>query len=48
MISGPAAAFCRVAAQRLAPGDSGLTATGPFAEEALRVVQNLRGVMGLG
>jgi uncharacterized protein (TIGR03084 family) len=39
VISGPAAAFCRVAAQRLAPGDCGLTATGPHAEEALRVVR---------
>jgi uncharacterized protein (TIGR03084 family) len=39
VISGPAAAFCRVAAQRLAPGDSGLTTTGPHADEALRVVR---------
>jgi uncharacterized protein (TIGR03084 family) len=39
VISGPASAFCRVAAQRLAPGDSGLTTTGPFADEALRVVR---------
>jgi uncharacterized protein (TIGR03084 family) len=39
VISGPAAAFCRVAAQRLAPGDSGLTTTGPHAEAALRVVR---------
>jgi hypothetical protein len=39
VISGPAAAFCRVAAQRLAPGDSGLTASGPFAAEALRVAR---------
>jgi len=39
VISGPASAFCRVAARRLAPGDSGLTTTGPFADEALRVVR---------
>ena len=39
VISGPAAAFCRVAAQRMAPGDSGLTTTGPHADEALRVVR---------
>jgi len=39
VISGPGAAFCRVAAQRLAPADSGLTATGPFAAEALRVAR---------
>ena len=39
VISGPASAFCRVAAQRLAPGDSGLATAGPFAGEALRVVR---------
>ncbi len=39
-ISGPAAAFCRVGAQRLSPTASGLHATGPFAETALRVLRN--------
>jgi uncharacterized protein (TIGR03084 family) len=38
-ISGPAGAFCRVAAQRLAAEASGLTATGPDAATALRVVR---------
>jgi uncharacterized protein (TIGR03084 family) len=38
-ISGPAGAFCRVAAQRLAPGESGLTATGPDAPTALAVIR---------
>jgi uncharacterized protein (TIGR03084 family) len=38
-ISGTAGAFCRVAAQRLAPEASGLTATGPDAATALRVVR---------
>jgi uncharacterized protein (TIGR03084 family) len=39
VITGSAGAFCRVAAQRLAPGDSGLTATGPGAAKALRVLR---------
>lgn len=39
-IAGPAGAFCRVAAQRLAPQASGLTATGPDAATALRVVRS--------
>jgi uncharacterized protein (TIGR03084 family) len=39
VIAGPASAFCRVAARRLAPADSGLTATGPGAAEALRVLR---------
>jgi len=39
VISGPAGAFCRVAAQRLAPQDSGLTATGPHGLAALKVVR---------
>lgn len=39
VIAGPAGAFCRVAARRLAPGGSGLTATGPGAAEALRVLR---------
>ncbi|MCW2893081.1 MAG: hypothetical protein QOH87_3728 [Trebonia sp.] len=38
-VSGAAGAFCRVAAQRLAPEASGLTATGPDAATALRVVR---------
>jgi uncharacterized protein (TIGR03084 family) len=38
-ISGPAGAFCRVAAQRLDPARSGLRATGPHAATALRVVR---------
>jgi len=39
VITGPAGAFCRVAAQRLAPQDSGLTATGPYGPAALNVVR---------
>jgi uncharacterized protein (TIGR03084 family) len=38
-IAGTAGAFCRVAAQRLAPEASGLTASGPDAATALRVVR---------
>jgi uncharacterized protein (TIGR03084 family) len=38
-ITGSAAAFCRVAAQRLDPADSGLQATGPHGPAALRVVR---------
>jgi uncharacterized protein (TIGR03084 family) len=38
-ISGPAGAFCRVAAQRLDPAVSGLRATGPSGAAALRVVR---------
>jgi uncharacterized protein (TIGR03084 family) len=38
-ISGPAGAFCRVAAQRLAPAESGLQATGPCGVTALRVIR---------
>lgn len=38
-ITGAAGVFCRVAARRLAPGTSGLTATGPDAATALRVVR---------
>ncbi|HEU5471279.1 MAG TPA: maleylpyruvate isomerase family mycothiol-dependent enzyme [Actinophytocola sp.] len=40
VISGPAGAFCRVGAQRLAARDSGLTATGPHGPTALRVLRN--------
>ena len=39
VISGPAGAFCRVAAQRLAPGESGLQATGPYGAAALSVLR---------
>jgi uncharacterized protein (TIGR03084 family) len=38
-ISGPAGAFCRVAARRLDPAASGLRATGPHGAAALRVVR---------
>jgi uncharacterized protein (TIGR03084 family) len=38
-ISGPAGAFCRVAAQRLAPGRSGLVTTGPYGAAALGVLR---------
>ena len=40
VISGPAGAFCRVGAQRLAPEESGLTTTGPHGAAALRVLRN--------
>ena len=39
-ITGPAGAFCRVGARRLAPEDSGLVASGPHGEAALRVLRN--------
>jgi uncharacterized protein (TIGR03084 family) len=39
LISGPAGAFCRVAAQRLAPSESALTTTGPSGEAALTVIR---------
>jgi hypothetical protein len=39
VISGPAGAFCRVAAQRLAPEQSGLRASGPHGQAALRLVR---------
>jgi len=38
-ISGPAGAFCRVAAQRLAPAESGLRAEGPHGAAALKVLR---------
>ncbi|HEY5988133.1 MAG TPA: maleylpyruvate isomerase family mycothiol-dependent enzyme [Streptosporangiaceae bacterium] len=38
-ITGPAGAFCRVAAQRLTPAQSGLRATGPHGAAALRVLR---------
>jgi uncharacterized protein (TIGR03084 family) len=39
VISGPAGVFCRVAAQRLAPAESGLRATGPYGPAALGVLR---------
>jgi uncharacterized protein (TIGR03084 family) len=39
VITGDAGAFCRVAARRLDPADAGLTATGPDAAAALRLVR---------
>lgn len=39
-ITGPAAQFCRVGARRLAPEQTDLTAEGPQAAEALRLVRN--------
>jgi uncharacterized protein (TIGR03084 family) len=38
-ITGPVGAFCRVAAQRLTPGDSGLFATGPHGAAALSLLR---------
>jgi uncharacterized protein (TIGR03084 family) len=38
-ITGPAGAFCRVAAQRLAPAESGLVVQGPHGAAALRVLR---------
>jgi uncharacterized protein (TIGR03084 family) len=43
LISGPAGAFCRVGAQRLAPDDSGLVTSGPHGAEALRVLRSYAG-----
>jgi uncharacterized protein (TIGR03084 family) len=42
-ITGPAGAFCRVGAQRLAPDASGLVARGPYGPAALRVLRNYAG-----
>jgi len=39
-ITGGASAFCRVGAQRLAPADSGLVASGPHGAAALAVLRN--------
>jgi uncharacterized protein (TIGR03084 family) len=39
-ISGEAGAFCRVAAQRLAPEQSGLHLTGPHGEQALHLLRS--------
>jgi uncharacterized protein (TIGR03084 family) len=38
-ISGPAGDFCRVAAQRMTPDRSGLTASGPHGPAALRLLR---------
>ena len=38
-ITGTAGDFCRVAARRLAPADSGLTASGPHGATALRLMR---------
>ena len=38
-ISGPAGDFCRVAAQRMTPEQSGLTATGPHGPAALHLLR---------
>ena len=38
-ITGAAGAFCRVAAQRLAPEESGLVAQGPYGGAALAVLR---------
>ncbi|MPZ25524.1 MAG: maleylpyruvate isomerase family mycothiol-dependent enzyme [Micromonosporaceae bacterium] len=38
-ITGPAGAFCRVGARRLAPADSGLVTRGPYGAAALRVLR---------
>ncbi|SNY37004.1 maleylpyruvate isomerase family mycothiol-dependent enzyme [Paractinoplanes atraurantiacus] len=40
VITGPAAAFCRVGARRLTPSDSGLRTEGPHAGTALRLLRN--------
>jgi uncharacterized protein (TIGR03084 family) len=42
-ITGAAGAFCRVGAHRLTPEASGLTATGPHALAALKVLRNYAG-----
>jgi hypothetical protein len=39
-IAGPAGAFCRVGARRLAAADAGLVATGPHGPTALRLLRN--------
>jgi uncharacterized protein (TIGR03084 family) len=39
-IEGPVGDFCRIGAQRLAPEDSALRASGPHAAAALRVLRN--------
>ena len=39
-VRGTAAEFCRIGARRLAPDDSTVVATGPFAAQTLRVLRN--------
>jgi uncharacterized protein (TIGR03084 family) len=39
-IRGTAAEFCRIGARRLAPDDSHIVATGPYAAETLRLLRN--------
>jgi uncharacterized protein (TIGR03084 family) len=39
-VTGPAGAFCRVGARRLAPSESGLVTRGPHADTALKVLRN--------
>ena len=39
VISGPVGAFCRVAAQRLRPEESGLESSGPHGAAALRLLR---------
>ena len=39
-LRGTASEFCRIGAKRLAPQASNITATGPFAAQALRVLRN--------
>jgi uncharacterized protein (TIGR03084 family) len=43
-IVGPAGAFCRVGAQRLAPAESGLRTSGPHGEAALHALRNYASV----
>jgi uncharacterized protein (TIGR03084 family) len=40
VVAGPAGAFCRVGARRLAPEESGLSTRGPHAAAALQVLRN--------
>jgi uncharacterized protein (TIGR03084 family) len=42
-ITGPAGAFCRVGAQRLAPEQSGLVTSGPHAAAALQILRTYAG-----
>ena len=39
-VRGPAGAFCRVGARRLAAEESGLVTTGPYGQAALRLLRN--------
>jgi uncharacterized protein (TIGR03084 family) len=42
-VTGAAGAFCRVGARRLAPADSRLITSGPYADAALAVLRNYAG-----